>query len=96
MVSSAFAAHGIQLHYDIKNVVPVQTCTDNPTATPPQYCSFPDSARSGWLEGRFRVSQEPAAELSGRDVVRAATEWPVYHGASSPGGRTATTMHFSE
>jgi hypothetical protein len=54
MVSNAFAARGIHLHYDIKNVVPVQACTDNPTATPPEYCSFPGEAGVVGWKGDFQ------------------------------------------
>ncbi len=60
MVSSAFAAHGIELHYDIKNVVPVQACIDKPTATPPQYCSFPDQPGVvGWKGGFEFLKNQP-------------------------------------
>jgi hypothetical protein len=60
MVSSAFAARGIQLHYDIKNVVPVTACIDKPTATPPQYCSFPDQPGVvGWKGGFQFLKNQP-------------------------------------
>ncbi|HEY3626097.1 MAG TPA: kelch repeat-containing protein, partial [Terracidiphilus sp.] len=42
MVQQAFAAHGVHLHLQIGNAVPEDTCTDNPTATPPQLCQFPN------------------------------------------------------
>jgi hypothetical protein len=54
MVSNAFAARGIHLHYNIKNVVPVQACSDNPTATPPEYCSFPGEAGVVGWKGDFQ------------------------------------------
>ena len=60
MVSNAFAARGIHLHYDIKNVVPVQACTDNPTATPPEYCSFPgEGGVVGWKGGFQFLKTQP-------------------------------------
>lgn len=60
LMSSAFAAHGVNLHYDVRNVVPVQTCIDNPTATPPQYCSFPGQPGVvGWKGGFEFLKNQP-------------------------------------
>jgi len=42
MVQQAFAASGVQLHLEIGNAVPEDTCTDNLTTTPPQLCQFPN------------------------------------------------------
>jgi hypothetical protein len=42
MVQQAFAASGVQLHLQIGNAVPEDTCTDNLTTTPPQLCQFPN------------------------------------------------------
>jgi len=41
MVKQAFAAHGVQLHLQIGNAVPEDTCTDNLTTNPPTLCQFP-------------------------------------------------------
>jgi hypothetical protein len=60
MVSNAFAASDIHLHYDIKNAVPAQACADKPTATPPQYCSFPDQPGVvGWKGGFQFLKNQP-------------------------------------
>jgi streptogramin lyase len=42
MVQQAFATAGVQLHLEIGNAVPEDTCVDNLTATPPQLCQFPN------------------------------------------------------
>jgi len=42
MVQKAFASSGVQLHLQIGNAVPEDTCTDNLTTTPPQLCQFPN------------------------------------------------------
>ena len=42
IVQQAFAGHGVHLHLQIGNAVPEDTCTDNPSATPPQFCQFPN------------------------------------------------------
>jgi hypothetical protein len=67
MVSNAFArccgqmpTQNITLHYDIKNVVPAQACIDKPTATPPEYCSFPDQPGVvGWKGGFEFLKSQP-------------------------------------
>jgi sugar lactone lactonase YvrE len=41
IVKNSFAAIGIVLHLEIGNAVPESTCTDNPSASPPQLCEFP-------------------------------------------------------
>jgi hypothetical protein len=60
MVTNAFAAQNITLHYDIKNVVPAQACIDKPTATPPEFCSFPNHPGVvGWKGGLEFVKNQP-------------------------------------
>jgi sugar lactone lactonase YvrE len=41
MVQQAYATAGIQLHLQIGNAVPEETCTDNTSTNPPQLCEFP-------------------------------------------------------
>ncbi|MFN8008418.1 MAG: hypothetical protein U0V70_15630 [Terriglobia bacterium] len=60
MVSSAFTAHQINLHVDIKNVVPAQACVDDLTASPPAYCSFPNQPGVvGWKGGFEFIKTQP-------------------------------------
>ncbi len=42
MVQQAFAATGVQLHLEIGNAVPEDTCTDSTSSSPPQLCQFPN------------------------------------------------------
>ncbi|MBZ5527089.1 MAG: hypothetical protein LAN71_04190 [Acidobacteriia bacterium] len=51
-LQSAFSAHNINVHIKVKNAILEQTCTDNLTATPPQYCPYPGTAGTvGWKYG---------------------------------------------
>jgi hypothetical protein len=51
-LKSAFSAHSINVHITVKNAILEQTCTDNLTATPAQYCPYPGTAGTvGWKYG---------------------------------------------
>ena len=41
MVQKAFAASGVQLHLQVGNAIPEDTCTDDLTTTPATLCQFP-------------------------------------------------------
>jgi predicted Zn-dependent protease with MMP-like domain len=70
MVQKAFAATGVQLHLEIGNAVPEDTCTDNST-NPPQLCQFPGQPGViGWknsLEFSKLWPRDLAACASGGD-----------------------------
>ncbi len=60
MMTNAFAAKGITLYYDQRNAIPVQTCTDNTTTSPPQYCSYPNQPGVvTWKDGYFFLKNQP-------------------------------------
>jgi sugar lactone lactonase YvrE len=42
MVQQAFAATGVQLHLQVGNAIPEDTCADNLTTNPQQLCQFPN------------------------------------------------------
>jgi len=43
MMTSMYAAHGVNLHLIQGNAIQEQTCSDNTSASPPVYCAFPSS-----------------------------------------------------
>jgi len=60
MVTNAFAAKGITLHFDIRNAVPEQTCTDDYTVSPPKLCSYPNQPGIvSWKIDFTRVKNQP-------------------------------------
>ncbi len=72
MMRNAFASHRINLHYDIRNAIPEETCTaDDTTAVPKEYCAFPNEPgvvvwKSG-VEDLKAAPRDPAACAAGGD-----------------------------
>src|SRR5215472_1791349 len=63
-LASAFSApgHNINVHIvpDDNNVILAQTCVDNPSASPPQYCPFPGQAGVvDWISGFSFLKNQP-------------------------------------
>jgi hypothetical protein len=61
-VSNAFLAngHGVNVHFVTGNAILEQACQDQPTANPPQYCSFPGVyGVVGWKGGLEYLKSQP-------------------------------------
>ena len=69
MVQQAFDASGIKLHYLVGHAIQEETCTDDPSASPPRRCQFPgEPGVVGWKTGleAFKVwARDPAACVAG-------------------------------
>ncbi|MBZ5723020.1 MAG: hypothetical protein LAO03_21990, partial [Acidobacteriia bacterium] len=75
-VTSAFLSHSINVHIDpIHHIIPEETCTDNTSVSPPQYCSFPGQAGVvGWKSGFGFLKNQP---LNYPDETSCETQTPV-------------------
>jgi len=52
-LQAAFSNHNINLHIKVKNAILEQTCTDNTSVTPPQYCAYPGAAGAGAIGWKY-------------------------------------------
>jgi hypothetical protein len=60
MVTSTFTSHGVNLHLAVGNPILEQSCSDNPNAQPPTYCSFPGQPGVvGWKGGLEYFKNQP-------------------------------------
>jgi hypothetical protein len=76
-VANTFSSngHNVNVHYDIKNAIPEQTCTDDNTTSPPSLCVYPNqSGVAGWKAGLLFLKNQP---LNYPDESSCATRTPV-------------------
>ncbi len=60
MMTSAFTAQGINLHFVTGNVIPESTCTDDYTVSPPKLCPYPGQPGVvGWKGGFEFLKNQP-------------------------------------
>jgi hypothetical protein len=59
-VTNAFLAHGVHLHISGGNAIPEPACTDNPNATPPLLCPYPNQTGiTTWRDGFELIKNQP-------------------------------------
>jgi hypothetical protein len=60
MMTNAFSARGVNLHLDMKNVIPETACSDDNTTSPPKLCPYPGQAGVvGWKGGFEFLKNQP-------------------------------------
>jgi hypothetical protein len=75
-ITDAFTAQGIDLHLIPGNAIPEQACHDDPTASPPVFCMFPDQLGVvGWKEGFAFLKNQPL-NYPDEDSCEAALDGP--------------------
>ena len=78
-LTSAFSANGHNINFNVHidpnhHIIPAQTCTDNLSVSPAQYCPFPGQAGVvGWKSGFASLKSQP---LNYPDETSCATRTP--------------------